>query len=726
MPRRRRRGGNKERGAGGFEANEIEDEVSAFHNKRNKEGTLRIWMTKMPAGITTMREVAPILDLSEDEEDDSDVSSDDGYTDDSADQEEDNLANGRADAEVENIGKTWGTKRDAFYKEGDESEDEEESEDDEEAEIFEGKEAMRLQRSEANHVSKGAFALDDDDSDTDDDASISGKIVMSKSSRRKTTSRSAAVERALADAPELEFLLAEFKGKLNELDGHIHPVLARVYEEMASASKDGVSYIETKNMLLLNYCINICFYLLLKASGKSVKDHPVVAQLVKIRTMLDKLRPLDMRLKSQIDQLLEADFAQKDAPKVSQSTKTAGPNVDNLMSSDDEEDEENDEDQVSAAGNRKGATRRQLPSDNMDEAERVVASMEASGKYVVPKMAATPFEESERSRAKRDRKEAKRREKLDQNRMLREMRQEFSERPIEESAIGVSGDVEDKRAHAKAMERQKYEEENFVRLIESKKDRKERERREREAKRNTNNFADFEQFGDLDDLFKKWGNRGGDIDDSEDRFDVPSYMRGGKKSLAQYVNEMEQRKRSEQSRSLASSGDHMPAIKDPFENPIHNVRKRDRSDDGMLTYDNQGRRVVQGRGYNEDIVDSDDGGVASEDEMYLHAKRQSAARKKRRKDKYTVQRPVIQAAPLLEEGEKRKATYKMLKNKGLHAHKKKIERNPRVKMRKKFEKKMKARKGQVREMRTGEAANYGGEASGIRASVSRSRKPGRK
>lgn len=58
-------------------------------------------------------------------------------------------------------------------------------------------------------------------------------------------------------------------------------------------------------MLLLSYCINIVFYLLLKAEGKPVRDHPVVLRLVEIRTFLEKARPIDKKLAYQIEKLLK-------------------------------------------------------------------------------------------------------------------------------------------------------------------------------------------------------------------------------------------------------------------------------------------------------------------------------------------------------------------------------------------------------------------------------------
>ncbi|XP_035181527.1 something about silencing protein 10 [Oxyura jamaicensis] len=70
---------------------------------------------------------------------------------------------------------------------------------------------------------------------------------------------------------------------------------------------------------------------------------------------------------------------------------------------------------------------------------------------------------------------------------------------------------------------------------------------------------------------------------------------------------------------------------------------------------------------------------------------------------------------------KRGVTYQMIKNKGLTPKRKKIDRNPRVKHREKFRQAKIRRKGQVREVRT-EMHRYGGELSGIRAGVKKSRK----
>ena len=74
---------------------------------------------------------------------------------------------------------------------------------------------------------------------------------------------------------------------------------------------------------------------------------------------------------------------------------------------------------------------------------------------------------------------------------------------------------------------------------------------------------------------------------------------------------------------------------------------------------------------------------------------------------------------------KRAATYEIMKNKGLTPHRKKANRNPRVKKKLQFNKALVARRGQIRDVNTSgvqTGTGYAGEQTGIKANLSRSRK----
>jgi hypothetical protein len=80
----------------------------------------------------------------------------------------------------------------------------------------------------------------------------------------------------------------------------------------------------------------------------------------------------------------------------------------------------------------------------------------------------------------------------------------------------------------------------------------------------------------------------------------------------------------------------------------------------------------------------------------------------------------------VEDGARRSASYEIMANRGLRPHRKKANRNPRVKKREAFSKALQARKSQVREVVAGAGSStaYGGEMTGIKANLSRSRKIG--
>ena len=89
------------------------------------------------------------------------------------------------------------------------------------------------------------------------------------------------------------------------------------------ATAEGMSYLEAKHLLLLHYCMRLVFLLLLKAEGRPVRSHPVVGRLVEARAFLERLRPLDRRLRYQVDKLLAAAAAVLARPPEPRSSQQA-------------------------------------------------------------------------------------------------------------------------------------------------------------------------------------------------------------------------------------------------------------------------------------------------------------------------------------------------------------------------------------------------------------------
>lgn len=130
-------------------------------------------------------------------------------------------------------------------------------------------------------------------------------------------------------------------------------------------------------------------------------------------------------------------------------------------------------------------------------------------------------------------------------------------------------------------------------------------------------------------------------------------------------------------------------------------------------------------------MDSDDVAVNIDDDetnMYDNILEDFSSKKKsylkQKKDHYTAEPRYGGVEVNVEDSDKRAATYEIMKNRGLTPHRKKANRNPRVKKREMYDKAVIRRKGQVRDVITGAAGSYGGELTGIKSNIARSRKIG--
>jgi U3 small nucleolar RNA-associated protein 3 len=145
----------------------------------------------------------------------------------------------------------------------------------------------------------------------------------------------------------------------------------------------------------------------------------------------------------------------------------------------------------------------------------------------------------------------------------------------------------------------------------------------------------------------------------------------------------------------------------------------DGRDDGSSS---EGKKGRGGKGSFEVEGDDDDNAAAV---FYRQMAAVRDTKKRKRSEKYRAPKRVAgtHTAADLPGDEKRAASYQIMKNRGLVASKAKINRNPRVKKKEQYRRKVIARKGQVRDIRdSAEGAFYGGEATGIKVNVARGRK----
>ena len=117
------------------------------------------------------------------------------------------------------------------------------------------------------------------------------------------------------DSPELNTMLDEYLEAMDVIQVKLKPVLEKVRASVQPAgsgvdasqilvTKDGMSFLEMKYNLMLTYCQMLSFYMLLKLEGKDVSSHPVIDRLLHLKLLLEKVRPLDMKMQYQVDKMV--------------------------------------------------------------------------------------------------------------------------------------------------------------------------------------------------------------------------------------------------------------------------------------------------------------------------------------------------------------------------------------------------------------------------------------
>jgi hypothetical protein len=389
--------------------------------------------------------------------------------------------------------------------------------------------------------------------------------------------------------------------------------------------------------LLLNYCVNICFYLMLKADGKSVKGHPVIEQLVKTRLTLDKMRPLDQKLKYQIDKLI----------------KMAALGASNL--------------DVDEKLKHKPNLRAFQPIEGDDDADEKVDKSKQL--YRAPKISATKYEDENDKRLRRQEKNVK---KSSNSLMAQFIRDEYGQEP--ESRPGVGRDLAPEQ-DVDDIERREWEEDNMQRKLLTKKEMKKRKRMVL-----PNDLAELEDFSDLAafDRAEYSAAAMADIDDDDEgAADDSAPIKGSKKSqMASILNTIDQATKSSLKKKASADQDL------PYKE-LSKVTKKAKlnDDDEFVSFKGKKGGLLESRFAKDDNdddgvdigaddfngSDDDDGMDMEEDDVYKAAEAALAARREGKAAKQDARRQlsyVMSPHPLPKKNQKLKLFCDLLQTRG--------------------------------------------------------------
>lgn len=94
------------------------------------------------------------------------------------------------------------------------------------------------------------------------------------------------------------------------LPDHFLPLIYRLSTSAELTYPTGISLLSLKNHLLLSYLHHLTTLFSLRLTSQPLKDNSIVDSLVKLRVVLEKISPLEGKLKYQIEKLVrKADLA---------------------------------------------------------------------------------------------------------------------------------------------------------------------------------------------------------------------------------------------------------------------------------------------------------------------------------------------------------------------------------------------------------------------------------
>lgn len=353
-----------------------------------------------------------------------------------------------ASDDEENAETLWGKQRKNYYAQDESAEAVEE----------EAQEARRLQKKKLSTLKFNDFINEEDVMKPSHTTTTSNSSTHKKTlqfddlDEFETSSDDEQVEDSLDDMEEFLALLKDFQERLILLKSQLQPLLARARENKIPSSP-GLSFLQLKYHLMLGYCSAVVFYLMLKGRGSGIQGHPVIRKMLRYRLMLEKIKPLEIKMRFQIENLLQP----------ADNTHRYKPNPEAMETDDKASD----------------------ASDNDGDV------------YRAPKLAPVFFPDEDKNTAAKTKRDQDRLNKASsKSKLLAELRGELDDAPEEQDIDPVRMNARITKDH-RALAREAYEEENFTRFQVSKKEK----RRLDEAARPLDELDDLDEFfGELEEI----------------------------------------------------------------------------------------------------------------------------------------------------------------------------------------------------------------------------------
>jgi hypothetical protein len=281
------------------------------------------------------------------------------------------------------------------------------------------------------------------------------------------------------------------KDMLQKVEGTVLPAIEEhVSSTEFSADKDGLDFLAVKNSLLLSYLIDMANHFSQSLQGNSGS----IERLTEMKIALEKIRPLEKKMRYQLDKLLSSENSTTFATAGEQQDPLSfRPNPESLheddkgLSSEDDSDDDSDDSNAEVDDDLAAARATlKLAGDKKDRKDV------GDGVYRAPRMAAVPYPSDGVDAVEKQQRLNK---KLRTTELARTLRDMYSEAPEQEDMHGGAEYGKQREAARRLTEmdneKTRFEEENMIRLTTSRKHKKERQKLMRAESSNLGAIADI-------------------------------------------------------------------------------------------------------------------------------------------------------------------------------------------------------------------------------------------
>ncbi|XP_015509148.1 something about silencing protein 10 isoform X1 [Neodiprion pinetum] len=277
----------------GFETGDVSDSEEEY-SKEDKRLLEKVRKKRTVDNYDSEDEVYGLHADEDVDNDDDDDGSDSMKSDIEGLQEDDDLPNEKA----------WGNKKSRFHSTDYVDQDyASTNQQDLEAAELEEQEARNIQKRLAEQLDDADFGLDlletKQDQEENEDCQQTVKTDLSKLTKREKQAL------FMKESPEFTGLVTDLKECLTEARDILEPFLKLIKNGKFSESA-GLTFVRTKYHVILNYCTNILYYLMLKADRVPVNSHPVIKRLAQYRQLLNQLKSGQGELLEEAVEILKA------------------------------------------------------------------------------------------------------------------------------------------------------------------------------------------------------------------------------------------------------------------------------------------------------------------------------------------------------------------------------------------------------------------------------------